>query len=114
MFFGGELVDDRVPLVAGTYRDALAALGPGEQRLRYAGIRTTSKQRAGLIPARRRRLVITEVLEDLGSDQQRLGNFEDSCTLAGQTDGQVRRVGGSSPCRHARQGRWPPLAAPSR
>jgi hypothetical protein len=36
----------------------------------------------GLIPARRRRLVITEVLEDLGSDHQRLGNFEDSSTLA--------------------------------
>jgi hypothetical protein len=35
----------------------------------------------GLIPARRR-LVITEVLEDLGSDHQRLGNFEDSSTLA--------------------------------
>ena len=49
------------------------------------------------MPARRRRLVITEVLEDLGSDQQRLGNLEDSSTLAGQTDGQVSRVRGSSP-----------------
>jgi hypothetical protein len=96
VFFGGELLGDRVPLVTGTHRDALAALGRGEQRLCYTGIRTTSKQRAGLIAARRRRLVITEVLEDLGSDQQRLGNFEDSSTLAGQTDGQVRRVRGSS------------------
>ena len=40
----------------------------------HSGVRTTPKQRAGLIPARRRRLVITEVLEDLGSGHQRVGD----------------------------------------
>src|ERR1041384_7139741 len=96
MLLGGELLSDRVFLVPAPYRNAVAAPGGSERGLREIRVRTTSEQRAGLIPACCLGCLITEALGDIGSDHERLCEFQHPGALAGQADGQLGRVRGGS------------------